>query len=423
MPATIAYEWSQTATHLSLVLRIPHLKGALREVQKNKALSIVLASCYLRVCYPPSLLELDLFGDVAFQAASISRGKETLNILVPKAHEGFWDSIAAVSNPLLTPCKTEERRRLALAAYAEWQKQQQQQRMNAQQNRREQQQQHFWRQQKEQREWQQLQKDIQVQQVLQQLQGETATAVNADRKPAANKKPSALETSLPLNESDNPAKQTDDLPSILDIQQKNHEDFTGSRSRESSTDKSASQQQELTQNALEMPSFSNTGPAEPSAVLQEKFKRKSDAVGSSLQEQVGPLKNTLCFDEARELALTAAPARHCRTVNVSFGARRPNRAPARGPRGPPIPHSDTTLNSGMGHRKRQGDLARLQQNSPVWLQAKAARLLAGGDAVAACETYSMVIQLKQQHQDRLFVIKALSGRSLACLANGENEQV
>ena len=443
MPKAIAYEWSQTATHLSLVLRIPYLKAALQP-QGSQSLSVVLTSCYLRVCRHPLLLELDLWGDVSFQAASITPGKDTLSIVVPKSKEGFWGAVAAGSNPQLQQQEIKERRRVALAAYADWQEQIQQQRIAARHRRKEEQQRQLWRQQKEQREWHQQQKDMQVQQVLQQLKDDSEVSAVlsnvssdcCDSKEALPSEPKRVDKSCFLQDcSDTENGQGTQAPSPKSqlSQQCDHEGSDRSSSRDRSTDGGHEGHPQMA--AAYECEAQEAGRREAAAAVKA-ASAPAAPVGGPVLHRAVPVdrlhaSEVTDMDAARSSAPGAAAAEspaaaECTTINISFGSRRANKAPARGPRAPPLPRTAAPVSNNVSSRKRPGDLSRLQQNSPRWLQCKAARLLLGGDAAAAAETYTVALQLqrqlqKQQHQ--LPVLKALCCRSLAWLAMGENVKV
>lgn len=430
MPITIAYEWSQTATHLSLRLSIPPLKADLRHRQSEK-LSVVVASCHLRVCCHPWLLELDFWGDVAFRSATVTPGAGCLTIFVPKVEEGLWDSLTAVSSPEQQH-DIRERRRSSLAAYAQWQEQLQQQRIAARDARKQQQQKHIWRQQQEQREWHEYQKSMQVQQVLDQLPEESEqSALCRDTQEA---------TSSPLADD-----QT--------WENKLH----GFCEAEITTDSCSSQEgvqhfQEHVDAGLVADSSAASSPngtvgGKQSAAVgfndKAYAKKRNEEAQAKTPVPTPATRPEACTEQTSNLAplnkelvrafsygQLAVPEVHpinpspCTKIKVSFAARRPNKAPARGPLAPPLPQTEQDLGRDIYNRDKPEDLSRLQESSPLWLHSKATRLLIGGDTAAADETYSLILQPSQSHTIyRLVYIKALCGRSLARLASGVAQKV
>ncbi|KAL8445891.1 hypothetical protein Emag_004970 [Eimeria magna] len=436
MPISIAYEWSQTATHLSLLLRMPHLKPKPTQRQPDEQLSVVLTSCFLRVCRHPLLLELDFWGDVDFKAATISPSKDSLSICVPKSKEGFWGSVAAISNPQLQPADIKERRELALAAYAEWQQLLQAQRIAERRARQEQQQKLVWDQQRQQREWQQQQKDLQVQQVLKELEDDDEPSLSVASCGRAAAPQAALETAddaaaKALAADVGGTKEQKDEKIVL------FEDFTDKSEENSSTparkelDSQSTPQEDLRDSPLHTEEVENTSCSGShqlaEAALQSKTAEKAEAEPNAEQ---------LLSDGAKEAAQkdfsttpvtvpeTTFCATECKTVKLSFGARRPNKVPARGPRAPPLPQAASAFSGSRPNlRDKPGDLARLQQSCPQWLQSKALRLLLGGDPAAAADAYTASLEALPQPSHQLSAAKILCGRSLAWLAIGDYQKV
>lgn len=443
MPNTIAYQWSQTVTHLSLRLRIPFLKGNLQQEQRDRQLSVILASCYLRVCWPPWLLEIDFWGDVAFRSATVTPGVECLTIIVPKAEEGMWGSLTAASNPKLQQNIT-ERRQLSLAAYTEWQEQLQQQRIAAREARKQQQQKHVWRQEQEQREWHKRQKEIQVQQVLEQLPD------------SGWKPPSCTETH---DDANRPLDGDQAWEKVQELSEANTtEDASGSRE--------GRQELQARGDACHAPVLGEgsycsvtLGEEEDSIVAYDgkqddeagKAQVETSIPPGSTQRGAGFLQASRCTsDEALSTASISTdpvlcghraqpisstnknvalpevhlPVQPCTKVKVSFAARRPNRVPARGPLPAPLPKAELDLARDICTREKPEDLCRQQEANPAWLHSKATRLLISGDAAAADEAYSLILHPAKHHcLHRLAFIKALSGRSLARLSLGDAEKV
>ncbi|KAL8424289.1 hypothetical protein Efla_002907 [Eimeria flavescens] len=436
MPKTIVYEWSETATHLSLLLRVPSLKPKSRQRQPVEPLSVILTSCFLRVCRAPLLLELDLWGDVCFRAATISSGAETIFIVVPKSEEGLWESVAAVSNPQLQPAEIAERRRLALAAYAEWQQELRDKRVAKRHAHHEQQQKLLWQQQQQQREWHKQQKDLQVQQVLQQLdeeeqpasrgphyEAEAALGERTDENEGVAEVPCIEELSdaelekqissssqatepQPLVLPNGPVSSSTAFPAIHDALPE-EEVFEGKQvaDHETSAAAAAAAARPVTPRGLQPSARDATD--EPKRPVELLRAVEGVAEAHSSKARAGVINAPLS-------------ATQCTTISVSFAPRRPNRVPARGPRAPPLPKAAASLNTNANLREKPGDLSRLQQKSPRWLQSKAARLLSGGDAASAAETYTASLRsVQQKEQQHLLVAKILCGRSLAWLALGE----
>ncbi|OEH73673.1 hypothetical protein cyc_04444 [Cyclospora cayetanensis] len=430
MPNTIAYDWSQTATHLSLHLRIPSLKADLKQQQQCPTLSITLASCYLRVCRHPWILELDLWGDVDYKSAKVTPGTDSLSIMVPKLHEGFWGSVSAVSNPALQQHEIRERRRIAVAAYTEWQEQQQQKRSAARHTRKEEQQRRVWKQRKEQREWHEHQKAMQARHVLEQLQDDVATTCGRSsecstaegaslyahhrvEKPTSCQKYTEADVSHEMSSS-SMKKQLHAYHAQRIENSRSGCEWTDHKNQPPPATKYDADSSEINNNE----STESVQNVETPNVLCEAFIRCPPEQPTSHTGRTETVDNSACVAEDH-----GRPA-SCTTVSVSFGARRPNRIPARGPREPPLPNSTAVISNSTMCREKPGDLPRLQQTSPEWLHSKATRLLLGGDPAAAAEAYGITLRLKGPHTYQpLVVAKAFCGRSLAWLAMGENEKL
>ncbi|KAL8450703.1 hypothetical protein Emed_002341 [Eimeria media] len=430
MPKSIAYEWSQTATHLSLLLRMPYLKPKPTQRQPEEQLSVVLTCCFLRVCRHPLLLELDFWGEVEYKAATVSPARDTLSIVVQKSKEGFWDSVAASSNPQLRPADIKERRELALAAYAEWQQQLHQQRVAERRARQEQQQKLIWEQQRQQREWQQQQKDLQVQQVLKQLEDE-----NEPPSSVACCEPAATPQAASKTAHDAAPKvggsvegKSEKIVFIEDVSDTEPEIESSTPTR-NELDPSCAPQEDPGN------SLSHTEEAEirscsgshqqAEAASQSNTAEKAEAEPHPEQQSFDDVKDAAQEDFSKmpvTVPDTAFSATDCKTIKLSFGARRPNRVPARGPRAPPLPQAASAFNRSSDLRDKPGDLARLQQRSPQWLQSKALRLLSGGDPAAAADAYTAALEALPQPPHQLSAAKILCGRSLARLANGDNQK-
>ncbi|KAL8432756.1 hypothetical protein ACSSS7_004380 [Eimeria intestinalis] len=435
MPKTIAYEWSQTATHLSLLLRMPHLKPKPAQRQPEEQLSVVLTSCFLRVCRHPFLLELDLWGDVAFTAATILPSKDSFSIVVPKSKEGFWGAVAAVSNPQLQPADIKERRELALAAYAEWQQQLHEKRVAERQARQDQQQKLVWDQQRQQREWQQQQKDLQVQQVLKQLEDDDEQSPRAANHGAAAKHDVAAETAADAEAKQLPA-EVGQLPEHKDEKIVFIGDSSDAESEKNSSTLTRKEPgspcppREAPDDSLLHIEVENRSCSSNQKQAEEGLQSKpaEEAVAELLPVQQSYDGATVIAQKDINATLvtvrdTAFSATECKTIKLSFGARRPNRVPARGPRAPPLPQAAAAPSRSSNHlRDRPGDLARLRQSSPQWLQSKALRLLSGGDPAAAADAYTASLEALPQPPHQLSVAKILCGRSLAWLANGDNQK-
>ncbi|KAL8271150.1 hypothetical protein Esti_004918 [Eimeria stiedai] len=456
MPKTIPYEWSQTATHLSLLLRMPHLKPKPTQRQPEEQLSVVLTSCFLRVCRHPLLLELDFWDEVAFKAASILPSKGSLSIVVPKSKEGFWGSVAAVSNPQLQPAHIKERRGLALAAYAEWQQQLREQRVAALQARQDQQQKLVWDQQRQQRAWHQQQKDLQVQQVLKQLEDDDEPPLGvADCRPApvhettADATADARAIALAAKVGGTPTQEDGKIVFIDDFsdtelgkRQKTNQ-VTSTRKE---PDSPCAPQEAAGDSLLHLEEAENRNWSGSHRQAEASPQSKTDAAARSRGKSCG-FRETAdaaeaeaqpeqqSFEGLTEIArkdLSTTPVTvpdaafsltECKTIKLSFGARRPNRVPARGPRAPPLPHAALASTGRPNSRDKPGDLARLQQSSPQWLQSKALRLLCGGDPAAAADAHTAALQALPQPPHQLSAAKILCGRSLAWLADGNYRKV
>lgn len=441
MPNTIAYTWSQTPTQLSLRLRIPSLKADLHQLQRSTQLSVVVAICYVRVCWHPWVLELDLWDDVVFQSAKVIPGAECLTITVPKAQKGLWGSVAATSNPRLQQNDIRQRRQRAIADYTQWQEQLNRARVGARDALKEAQQKRLWKQQKEQREWQQRQKSLQVEQVLQQIEDDERTTPEQEKAKVSNshKCVDYQVTDIEIHGIPEPqGMQTPQSAQGKSKQSQNGVDPCLIASWCEDANKDCDSECKLGASVTVDSSFSSTN---SNAALQADPKTAADSAmtyGTNERKRNAPVDlsagqiacGELLSESVPGLALLAATEAHttqpvsCTKVRVSFGPRRPNRVPARGPRVPPLPHTGPDLRCGGTHRSTPNDLSRVLQTSPHWLQSKAARLLMCGDVAAAAEAYATILQLAQQHsQHRLVIVKALCGRSLARLALGENREV
>ncbi|CDJ30200.1 uncharacterized protein EMH_0026800 [Eimeria mitis] len=426
-----------TVTHISLVLRIPSLKADLRQRHRDRQLSVIVASCYLRVCWHPWLLEVDFWGDVAFRSATVIPGVDCLTITVPKVEEGLWGSLTAVGNAQLHQ-DIRERRRIALAEYAEWQDQVQKQRIAARDARKQQQQKHIWRQQQEQREWCKRQKDIQVQQVLQQLHDDTGQPVEFEKTQEKPPRPIAdreawehklkcicePETTTDASSTHEGRQQlqafVDPCPAAGLSEDSCNIGTLGEKQNtvvNYDDEASTSEGKEGPQARTVAPTTASQGGA--------RMKETSDSpVSKSLVASADKgLTGASNDSQPAQLGIQSVKLLPSTKIKVSFAARRPNKAPARGPLVPPLPQSEPDIGRQICTREKSKDLSRLQESSPPWLHSKATRLLIGGDAAAADETYSLILQPTQRETlHRMFYIKALCGRSLARLASGHTKK-
>ncbi|CDJ52824.1 hypothetical protein, conserved [Eimeria brunetti] len=438
MPNTIAYEWSQTAADISLRLRIPSLKADLRQRQRDRQLSVTVAKCYLRVCWHPWLLEIDLWGDVAFRSATVTPGVDCLTIIVPKVEEGLWGSLTAASNPQLLH-NIRERRRAALAEHAEWQEQLQQQRIAAREARKQQQQKHVWRQQQEQREWHQRQKEIQVQEVLRQLPEESRPPAkcgetqDASPRPLVNDQTWGHKLQGP-SESESKKNEWSSKEGRQQPQERVEPSVAAAIGKDSCRNGTMGEEKNTVVDCdsrastlyINKETTFETPVSALAAQNEDCMEQNSFPGGCSIDLDAFPCKDLVGAPTHAQLAVTHVQAVNpapSMTIKVSFAAKRPNNLPARGPLAPPLPQTDPDLGKQICTREKPEDLSKLQEASPTWLHSKATRLLIGGDAAAAEETYNIILELSQrQSLHRLVCIKALCGRSLARLASGANKK-
>ncbi len=85
MPLAGVYTWEEDLIHL--VLKIP-LKGSSR-----KKADILISKLYLKISYPPYLLEFDLAKEVKEEYAKAIYEKEVLILRLRKAEEALWGDL------------------------------------------------------------------------------------------------------------------------------------------------------------------------------------------------------------------------------------------------------------------------------------------------------------------------------------------
>ena len=85
MPLSGEYTWEEDLN--LLVLKIPH-KGSSR-----KKADIIVSDSYVKISYPPYLLELDLAREIKEEHAKAINEKDLLILRLQKAEEALWGNL------------------------------------------------------------------------------------------------------------------------------------------------------------------------------------------------------------------------------------------------------------------------------------------------------------------------------------------